>query len=767
MNSSQEQRRRFLTWAGNGMVLLSTATLAACGGSGDDGADGDGGGGGVPGGDFSSNGAPAAGSPGADVGLQQRAATLDSVRSSVASLASGSARFDSEALASAMQSLPALERVGISKRMGNVWARFTDGRMLVVPNNLEPAAVAATNARSKPLTVRPTRALALERRERTLAGDGGFDLPSLLVAQQYRQLDMFGQVPVGSSPEAAHLCQNFVSAETLPNLRKMAVGRGLTLPAIQTSEPPDVGLDNGVTGMSRLSGDGFFFITACAAQVGSDDTPRTVICTGTAATEANLARHAGELNSGQLTYAVSMRGAAGAWEPFACLAIGSEFASLNWSFPTESIGIFNLTGGAGLTDWITTLNRAGLRHILGWEQAVSWQRMLAFADDLIQLSLATNNLEGTYVRQDPEPRLRAYGIGATLGHLVKRGVAAGPNGGPAVFYLQEPLPELYVSTLLPTIDYALIREGRMEFELVGQFGSRAETDAVSARIALAQTQGDPFAEPLLSRAADAPLQGGNKLRDPLWKGDLLQTRLDEDELERGGYVQVFNGGRCSNVVPITHWEIPFRSVTTIDELTLTITVTIRLRADVHGWRLEPEAEPRAGIPMTGMESSVRSRADFTASGSISRNDASTRTITTISWSGGGGIGNTIGAFFVTLGGMLEWGSRRLSSANLNVRGGGEHAQRTVVEQFDINGAVLRRTDETVQVPVNLSVFGAGQQGLFGLSFDDEWALQGGQFDMTAVDDDILPAPPQRVRRTIISWPAVRPDFAPRKDYGGT
>ncbi len=769
MNSFQQHRRQFLAWAGQGMVLLSATTLTACGGSGDDGDGGDSvdGAGGGDGESFGGNGAPAGGSPGAAVGPQQRVATLDSVRNMVASLGSGSAHFDSAALASAMQSLPALERVGISSRMGNVWARFTDGQMLVVPNNLEPGTASGASAHTAPQAARPARAQALAQRERSLAGDGGLDLPSLLVAQQYRQLDMFGEVPMSSSPEAAHLCQNFVSAETLPRLRKMAVGRGFILPAIQTGEPPDEGIDNGVLGLSRLSGDGVFFITACAAQAGNDDSPRTLICTGTAATEANLARHEASLNAGLLSYAVGMRGFSGAWEPFACLAIGPEFASLNWSFPTESIGIFNLTGGASLSDWIVPLNRAGLRHILGWEQAVSWQRMLAFADDLVQLSLATNNLDGTNVRQAPEPRLRAYGVGETLGHLIKRGVAAGPNGGNAALYLQASTPALYANTLLPTIDYALIREGRMEFELVGQFGGRADTADVSARIALAQSAGEPFAEGLLSRAADAPLQGSDKLRDPQWQGDLLQTLIDVEQLARGGYVQVFNGGRCSNVVPITHWEIPLRAVTTIDELTLSITVTIHLRADVHGWRLDPEAQPRNGAFQLGLESSVHSHADFTASGTISRNDALTRTTTTISWSGDGSIGNSIGNVVVTLGGLLLWDSRRLSSVTLGVNGGGAHRQRTVMEQFDINGTLLRRTDETVDVPVALSAAGPGQQGLLELNFDDVWGLQAGEFDMLPVDDHILPAPPQRVRRSRISWPAVTPDFPPRKDYGGT
>ena len=60
-----------------------------------------------------------------------------------------------------------------------------------------------------------------------------------------------------------------------------------------------------------------------------------------------------------------------------------------------------------------------------------------------------------------------------------------------------------------------------------------------------------------------------------------------------------------------------------------------------------------------------------------------------------------------------------------------------------------------------------QQGLIELSFDSEWKLQAGQFDLLPADGDILPAPPQRVRQARISWPAVMPVFPPRDNCGGT
>jgi hypothetical protein len=756
MDRFDERRRRFLALAGPGMVWLAGGGLAGCGGGGSEAAaGGNEGGGSVPG----------SGTPGAAVSAAARLATIESVRAAVAGLAAGSARFDETALVQAMRALPALELVGVSSAIGNVWARFTDGQYLVVPNNLEP--VAATGA---------ARAQAQATARKRAAAGREADTPAILVGQQYRQLDMLGPVPASASVDAAHLCRDGVGPDTLPNLLAMALGRGFVLPGADRGEPFDPAQATGLEGLSRIRGDGVFFLTAIAAQAGPDGQSNTVICVDTAATEANLARYDAELKAGIVVHAVRLRGAGSAWEPFAGLAIGPQWPGVGlWSFPVESIGIFNLTGAPSLSDWVPALQRANLRHILGWRSAVPWQRLLGFADDLIQLNLATNNLDGRSVRQSPEPRLRAYGMGETVSHLWKRritGDAASP-----LDYLQEQQAALYVNTFLPTIDYVTINEHRLAIELVGQFGratpgapvsrlpQQPETVAMAPELRIGTSDAGRFAEPLLARAAEPLLQGGQALASPLWQGGLLQTSLRPAELERGGYVQVINGGRSSNAVPITHWEIPVQAVRTIDELTLTMTITVRLRADVHGWRLEPDAFPRQGAPLAVLIGSVHSRADYAASGSISRHDSSTRT--TISWSGNGGIGNQTGAFAVNFSGTVFWDTRRMEMVQLGVAGGGAYTQLTVTEQFDVNGALLRRSEESTTVPVSLSAFGAGVGGLLEMTFDDQWNLLAGGFDMLPVDSDILPAPPQRVVRTRLSWPQVRPDFPPQTDFGGT
>lgn len=745
-------RRRLLALGGYGMVATSLAWLAGCGGGGiGGGAAGGGGSGGVGNIGFEGNGAAAAGTAGTAVSAAQRVAALDAVAAAIAP-AGADLRFDSTTLAQRLQAMTAFQRVGIAGTRQNVWALFTDGRWLVVPNNLEPAAAAAVLATSGAAPAGIERAPVAAPRVALAAASEDL-LPALLTRAQYRQLDMFGQVPVSSAVDAAHLCRDFVSQETLPQLRRMAVGRGFVLPQSQLVLPPDQGHDNGVEGLRSFSGDGVFFITACSAEIGADQARQTVICVDTPATEANEAAYQTELSAGILTYAVTMRGVNGQWVPHKCLAITPAFAATNWSFPTESVAILNLTGGSVLPDWAAVLSACGLKNILTWDKPVSWRRMLAFADDLMQLLLATNNMDGTHVRQAIEPRLRCYGVGETLGYLVARHLTDDAAGANQAAYLQASLAPQFVNTLLPTIDYVSIDEGRAVIELNGQFGARQGAVA-EARYSL--TPPGAFDEPLLSRAADAALTGVDVLLNPLWHGDLIQSATEPQALMRGGYIQVFNGGRWSNAVQITHWEIPMHVVSTITGgLTLDVTVTLHLRADVRGHRMAPDGQRGGNNRLfVALATTVESRADYVAGGEIARTVSGDTT--TITWSGSGSMANIIGLTQVAAGGVLDWTTRRMIFT-LAALGGAPHNQRTVVTR-----GVETLSDTTEPKPVSVAAVVAST-GVLELVFSDAWVLQEGNLELLSEAVVLLG---QRTRTTVLSWSPVTPQFAPEATLGG-
>ncbi len=764
MTTASIDRRRLLALGGYGMVMTSLTGLAACGGGGGDAAasggvgGGGGGGGGTTG--FEGNGAAAAGTAGTPVSAAQRVATLDAVASLMTASAGTGLRFDSTALAQHLKAMTAFQRVGISSRQQNVWALFTDGRALVLPNNLDPVAPTSGGAGGGVASATAPRqhTLAASDRKTRLAAPENL-LPALLTQGPYRQLDMFGQVPVSAATDAAHLCQDFVGPDTLPQLRRMALGRGFVLPEAQRITPPDQGYDNGVAGLRSLSGDGVFFITACSAEVGAEAMHQTVICVDTPADAASEATHAADFAAGRLTYAVTMKGVAGAWLPHKCLAITPAFvagSTTAWSFPVESVAILNLSGGSVLADWAAVLARCGLNNVLTWDRPVSWRRMLAFADDLMQLLLATNNLDGSRVRLAIEPRLRSYGVGETLAYLVRRHLTDDANGATQANYLQASAAPLIVNTLLPTIDYVNIDEGQAVIELVGQFGN-PQGSVTEARYG--RNPPGRFSEALLSRAADAPLDAVGTLRDPLWNGDLVQSAPEPTALMRGGYLQALNGGRCSNAVPITHWQIPMHVVTTITGgLTLDVTVTLHLRADVRGHRMAPDG-PRGGANRSffGLSSTVESAASYVASGQIEQTVSGVTT--TVSWSGGGSVANALGDIKVAGGGLLDGPSRRLTNFTVSALGGPPHDERTVKKR----GAETL-SDQTGPKFVSVAaVFSAS--GPLELVFDGRWVLQGNDLELLADTVDV-PGIGTRARTTRLSWTAVTPDFPPEDTVGG-
>jgi hypothetical protein len=686
-------------------------------------------------------------------------AALDSVAAAMSALAgsaAGGPRLDAVALAQQLQQMPAFHRVGISTRMGNVWARFTDGRSLVLVNNLQPEANASGAAAPAPAAA---RARALGARQRRLSG--GTDLPALLVQAQYRQLDMLGAVPTSAAVEAAHLCQDWVDANTLPQLRQLALGRGFTLPEVQRSVPPDEGHDNGIEGLRQVHDDGVFFITACAAEVGGTEAPTSVICTATAHTEANEARYAAELGSGALVYAVGWRGNGNGWQSQACLAMTPRFPTLaNWRFPTECIGILNLSGGSVLAEWSNALSGAGLRNLFTWDKPVPWQRMLAFADDLLQIELGSNNFDGRAVRQQTPPRLRAYGVGATVEYLMDRGLANDAGGRGQAVYLPETAPQGFANVLVPTIDYASFRENEPILELVGQFG-RAQGVFKTPAIRIAGTA-QAAGSGRLART-DGLMQGGDTTSSPAWQGDLLQAPLRPSDLARGGYVQVVNGDRWSNLLQITFWEIPITVISTITGgLTLQITLTLTVRADVRGYRLKPDGERWAGGPMRVLTSSANSRASFTASGEISRTEG--RDTTTLTWSGEGGVSSAPGDLRVSGSGLLNWTARRWSPI-VTVNGGGSHTQRTRVTRVDPDPAIgtVTVSDVTETLPVSFFAPTLPVPPL-ELVFDERWNLLAGTYDNSSEPISLLGP---RTRTTRLSWPQVQAVCSPVEDsFGG-
>ena len=120
-------------------------------------------------------------------------------------------------------------------------------------------------------------------------------------------------------------------------------------------------------------------------------------------------------------------------------------------------------------------------------------------------------------------------------------------------------------------------------------------------------------------------------------------------------------GAARNAVQVTHWQIPMHVVSTITGgLTLDVTVTLHLRADVRGHRMTPSG-PRGGLNrlFLGLATTVESRADYVASGEIAQtDDASVLTTITLERRRRRGQLDLARRTWSSAGGVLDWTTLR-------------------------------------------------------------------------------------------------------------
>jgi hypothetical protein len=186
-------------------------------------------------------------------------------------------------------------------------------------------------------------------------------------------------------------------------------------------------------------------------------------------------------------------------------------------------------------------------------------------------------------------------------------------------------------------------------------------------------------------------------------------------------------------------------------------VTLHLRADVRGHRMAPDGPPGgADRRLLELLSTVESRADYAATGELARTVDGV--VTTVTWSGGGAVDNTLGATRVVGSGLLDWASRRLGTFSLGVFGGPPHDQRTVVTR-----GIETLSDVTEQKAVGVTAVLASSGALIALVFGDGWAIQPGSVELLSEPVELLGP---RTRTTVLGWPAMTPQFAPEATVGG-
>lgn len=782
---NEHERRRWLAWAASGLVALNLPSLVGCGGGDDSSTGGSAGTSPMPPDPPSPPSPPIAPPPpppppltGSSPDSVQAAQATQAALITLTALAAGTPVFDAAAVASALSLSGAFARTGVGADSRTAWGRTAAGRWLVValdvrrPIAAGPGPMGSTGrvrplarrhdgrARASTQTANAASAGFSSARSaaaapgRAVALAGGTELPRLLVARQMRLLDMLGPIARQTWP---HLVSHDVGARTLPDLRAIAAGRGFELVPDTPDAAFEFGRETTVEGLKAVRGDGVFFVNSFggsasdAADAGGAlasvsaiaTTTRGVVRGSDGSSTADPAFEA-DLAAGRLVQMIvpDLRSDTPAWR--AVLGITPDFARFHdWQFEPNSLAWLNVSGGGIVGAWQGVLGARGAQTLVGWSQGVPMAQMLAVAEDFFHLTLATDAFEGPLADTlRRTPRLRNYGNGETLEFLASLGL----DDLAELAYFPQANPAEYVNTLTPTLDYALINEEDETCELVGQFGAERDGSVLLA------TGLNSFSEPLLARATDPPVRFGDALRIEIWRGDFARVQLPRHL--QGGYLQLRNDGRWTNVVQLSFWEMPITVRATLTGgLMFDITLRLRLRGDIRGYRLRPDQPPLEQQPGVLLSRMLGSSAQWTASGAIERTEGDTTR--RIEWSGSSLVTAAVAADgAVVVNGNLDLGTRRMRTQLLVSAPGWR--ERTVVTR---EGRV--QSDETVVKTLAVAFPLRSLEGLT-LAFDDRWNITAG----SASDSETVTLLGDRVREVVVSWPGAAAAFAPEDNVGG-
>jgi hypothetical protein len=761
-------RRDFLRWVSGGLVIAAMPPLTGCGGGGG-------------GGSSSGNPPPGeigvtagTGTKGSPISAAQRLMALNSVEAEFERQVSGGGHFDPAAMVAFLQQQSAFHEVGYSAASGCAWAVFTDGRKLMVIDNLDasqsPAAATGVN-------IRPVRAAA-STMVRALTPDplaSADDTEPLITAAQFRLINMWENAELWKVQpviDYLHVTDNWVDADTLPRIGRIARGLGFDLvdPGLVIDSGPERSLIGDVEGLKNVSGDGVFFLTGSAGFMTTTDGAVQGICTTTLSSSGGTLIEAYEtdLDAGSLIYAVALDHLSpGAHTYF---AITPQFIrAYKWSFPTESLVFLNVTGG-GISDWLDPLYEANAGVVMGWTETPDQRSMLGVAQDLFELLFATNHINPQWHDLSTEPRLRSYGLVETQSYLAQKLMTFPDNGESGVNHL-EIVPassDLFINQLRPSIEYIAVSEIAGEVMIQGQFGKTGMYDYEAKVLIGSETKEimdpDPRVNapvPELAMVADRPLVDISEEMPIIeWLPSFIRLDGVDPSKSDSGMIQVWQGKRYSNIAHLTLWPIRFQLNRTVGGALLrSVTLDINIRAFVSGYRLRPDQPLDQQLPMVSITSMAKGGVGWSASGSVSKTESGTTT--TVAWSGSGNFSVIEPPQQIFMLNGILWFDKKQLDCTLEM-----NVPNALHVTTSTQAGVL--SEEDVEFKVSTPVVGVVNPaspvvGTLSLSFDENWNLLAGEAIYPDNNEDVLG---YNNCETQFKWGAVTPQFPPEMARGG-
>lgn len=350
------------TWMrrGRGVFLASAALVVSCGdGSGPSE---------PPGGD---NGNP----PGTAVTVEERLFAIGTGETLLEALLASDVEGDAlnEALAMGLKGLPMIEATGVDTTTSMAWARFTDGRLLIIGNNRPPGPVP-----DSVLAAPAMKATAATRSSRTKSPRG--DVASEATRPSAAPTGIAADGDVSELPSSPHvrLLHSFGAdfdqlQQPIEDMAKWFEEHGYEVRAGQEG-------DASLATLRTISGDGFFYFNTHGGG-GLDMEGRKLfsMTSSTLVSEANDQRPEilDDLNNNRLVYFTAPNGEYRNGKPVSDTryAITRFFVEKYWSFAENSIVFLNVCFSAyndpDIVAFISEMHDAGAGLYLGWSGSVT------------------------------------------------------------------------------------------------------------------------------------------------------------------------------------------------------------------------------------------------------------------------------------------------------------------------------------------------------------------------------------------------------------
>ncbi len=472
-------RRQLLHWLAGGSAVLALGGLSACGGGGGGGSNG-----GTP--------PPDPGSSGGSLTPAQRMAVFATLDRHCRELDSRALPVNDylSAFATFARSQTAFADAGVDADTGSAWARFRDGRLLVLSRSFVPG-----------------------RDRNSDAGAPAHKSAAPSFAAGKAELPGSSQARIGHS-----FGTNFYGQTTVTTLSNWLRRHGYQ---IQAGNEGDARL----TQLRQVQGDGVFYLHTHggSGRVYEDNREVRLYCvtssTLTSEVMDAMADIREDLDNRRLVYFMAANGEKyrdflGREQDVMDIRYGitAHFVEHYWQFSANSIVFMNACNSTSdaAAGFVFACQKKGAGVYLGWSRSVSAPAAYDIPEYFFDRLLGA--LDGANDTTPESPRQRAFAWDDVLGAMRKTGKHIDTHTG-AELQARPALLTADPQILAPSIHHAAVDEENKQLVLFGEFGSEPGTvelagtvlavdDWNSERIRCNLRDSDPAAGPLLVNVRD-------------------------------------------------------------------------------------------------------------------------------------------------------------------------------------------------------------------------------------------------------------------------